>query len=111
MAIAAHLDIGIPTDVAQFPIGRVVAPERERLQQRRLGCKPLGDNLMHRAVAALVRFLPHPLLRQLIEMRPTLEVAIADEEVVFDLAHHPFKGYSRYASTVRPRTTGRIGDG
>ena len=55
-----------------------------------LADEPLGHNLVHRAMHAGVGFLPQPLLGELIEMRSALEGAIADEEVVLDVADVAF---------------------
>jgi hypothetical protein len=61
---------------------------------------------MEGAMTSLVRFLPQSLFGQLIEMGPTLEVAIADNEGVFDVADHPFV----LALRLRPSRATRLRD-
>src|SRR5262245_5904583 len=90
VAIAADLDVRVPADLTRFPVRRVVAPGWQRLERRDLPGEALGHHLAHRAVHARVGFLPQPLLGELIEMSPTLERAIADEEVVLHVADVAF---------------------
>jgi hypothetical protein len=46
----------------------------------------LGDDLVHGAVHPGIGLLPEPLLGELIEVGPALEGAVADEEMVLDVA-------------------------
>src|SRR4029453_18696536 len=64
----------------------VVAAGGQRLQRRGLPGEALGHDLVHRAVHPRVGFLPQPLLGEPVEMGPALEGAVADEEVVLDVA-------------------------
>ena len=53
-----------------------------------LALETLGDHLLDRPVQPLIGFLAQPLLGQLIEMRQVFELAIAQEEILFDVGHH-----------------------
>ena len=86
VAIAADLDVGVPADLAQLPVRRVVAAGGKRLQLRLLPGEPLGHDLVHGAVHPRVGLLAQPLLGELIEMGPAVEGPVADEEVVLDVA-------------------------
>lgn len=61
---------------------------RERPQLRPLPLKTLGDDLMCRAADSQVGLLGKPEGRQLVQMRETLEEAMAHEEGVLHVAHH-----------------------
>src|SRR6185436_1500811 len=86
VAIAADLDVGVPADLARLPVRRVVALGWQRLQRRGLPGEALGHDLVHRAVHPRVGLLPEPLLGEPVEMGPALEGAVADDEVVLDVA-------------------------
>src|SRR5262249_28262914 len=58
-------------------------------EDRGLAGESVGHDLVDGAVDALVRLLPQPPLGHLVQMRPALEGAVADEEVVFDIADIP----------------------
>src|SRR5438034_11641092 len=55
---------------------------------RSLPREALGHDFPHGAVDPRIGFFPEPPLEQLVQMGPTLEVAVADEEVAFHIAHH-----------------------
>src|SRR6185295_12520800 len=86
VAIAADLDVGIPADLARLPVRGVVAPGWQGLQGRGLPCKALGHDFVDGAVHPRVGLLAEPLLGELVEVGPALEGAVADEEVVLDVA-------------------------
>ncbi len=90
LAAATDIDGGVPADLPTLPVGGVIADARQRTECPRLAGKPLGHDLLHRPVAATIRLVPQPVLGELIEMHPTIDGAVADEEVVLDVADHAF---------------------
>src|SRR5712692_10620038 len=90
VAVAAHLDVSVPRHYPAFAIGGVKPSGRQRLQVRQLPREALGYHLLDRAVQSPIGFLPQSLLGQLVEMRQALELPVAGEEVLLDVAHHAF---------------------
>ena len=76
--------------MASFSIGGVIALRRQRAQYRGFLGKAFCYYFLDGAVHALVGFFPQPLFGQLVQMRPTLKLTIALEEVMLDVAYHPF---------------------
>ena len=99
VAVAADLDVAVPAHLAELPVRRVVACRRQRLQLRLLSGKSFGDDLAHGAVHPGVGLLAQPLFRDLIQMTPAVERPVAHEEMMFDVADHPFV----FALCPRPR--------
>jgi len=89
IAIPAGLDVGIPPDLTRLPVRRVIAPGRQGVQRRGFPGEAVAHDFVDRAVDALIGFLPEPLLRELVEMGPALEGAVADEEVVLHVPDVP----------------------
>lgn len=90
VAAAADVNVGIPAHLPDLAVSGVIAVGRQRAQQRHLTREALGNDLPDRPLAPLIRLFAQPVLRELIEMGPALEGAIAHKEVVLDVAHHPF---------------------
>src|SRR3954447_15738400 len=88
VAVAAHLNIAIPADLAVLKIGCVVALRRKGSEERPFASKALSDHFMDGAVDAQVGLVAQPLLSELVEMRPAVEGRVAHEEMVLDIADH-----------------------
>jgi hypothetical protein len=86
VAVAAHVDEGVPADLPLLPVRGVVAGGWQGLQLGGLAREALAHDFLHRTVQPLVRFLAKPLLCQLVQVRPALEAAVAHEKVVLHVA-------------------------
>src|ERR1043165_6636780 len=89
VAVAAHVDVTIPTHPPVFHIRRSGTSGGQTQGRRLLTRKTFTDDFFEGAMHALVGFLPQPLLGQGVQMRHAVKGAIAYKEMPLDVAYHP----------------------
>ena len=87
VAVTTHVDVGVPPDVPGLDVARIEAMRGKWHEGRSLALETLRDHLFDGAVQALVGLFKQPRLQELAQMRPALEVPVALEEVLLDVAH------------------------